>query len=97
MDAILTSMSTIIHQQDVVENYVNKAVDKQSTTLSLVAMKMKRLPDISVHIPALQCLTNLNLSKNNLFNGDELFQVRHHACIIATSIHDRTFALIFFQ
>lgn len=61
--------------EDVVDNYLYKAVEKQSNSLSLVAMKMKRLPDIKVHISELQCLTSLNLSKNNLFNGDELFQV----------------------
>lgn len=66
--------------EDVVDNYLYKAVDKQSDSLSLIAMKMKRLPDIKVHISQLQCLTNLNLSKNNLFNGDELFMVSFLFC-----------------
>lgn len=61
--------------EDVVDSYLYKAVDKQSDSLSLIAMKMKRLPDIKVHISQLQCLTSLNLSKNSLFNGDELFMV----------------------
>ena len=73
--------------QDVVESYVNKAVEKQSNALSLIAMKMKRLPDISMHIPALQCLTNLNLSRNNLFNGDQLFQVMLSPSHYYTRIH----------
>jgi hypothetical protein len=60
----------------VVDNYLNKAVDKQLESLSLNAMKMKQLPNISIYIPQLQCLTNLNLAKNSLFNGDELFQVK---------------------
>jgi len=51
-----------------------KAVDKKMESLSLVSMKMKQLPDISIHVPYLQCLVNLNLSKNQLFNGDDLFQ-----------------------
>jgi hypothetical protein len=60
--------------EEVVDGYLNKAVEKQSDSLSLIAMKMKRLPDISAQATQLLCLTNLNLSKNNLFNGDELFQ-----------------------
>jgi len=60
--------------EEVVDGYLNKAAEKQSHSLSLIAMKMKRLPDISVQASQLLCLTNLNLSKNNLFNGDELFQ-----------------------
>ena len=50
-----------------------KAVEKKMDALSLVSMKMKQLPDISIHVPFLQCLTHLNLSKNQLFNGDDLF------------------------
>ena len=63
------------------DNYLHKAVEKQSNSLSLIAMKMKKLPDISMHAPALQCLTNLNLSKNNLFNGEELFEVSISAIV----------------
>mmetsp|Transcript_27625 Transcript_27625/g.46358 ORF Transcript_27625/g.46358 Transcript_27625/m.46358 type:complete len:426 (+) Transcript_27625:116-1393(+) len=59
--------------EDVVDHYLDKAVENQSESLSLVSMKMKRLPDISAQAPQLQCLLDLNLSKNNLFNGDELF------------------------
>jgi hypothetical protein len=62
--------------QDVVDSYLNKVVEKQSDTLALTSMKMKRLPDISAYTAKLQCLTSLNLAKNNLFNGEELFQVR---------------------
>jgi hypothetical protein len=72
--------------QDVVDNYLNKAVEKKSDTLVLTAMKMKRLPDISMHTSRLQCLTNLNLSKNSLFNGDELFQVRSFFVSVVNSV-----------
>lgn len=74
--------------EDVVDSYLYKAVEKQSSSLSLVAMKMKRLPDIKIHISALQCLTSLNLSKNSLFNGDELFLVRW-SCILLSKIDQR--------
>lgn len=50
--------------------------------LSLVSMKMKCLPNISTHAPDLQCLTSLNLSKNNLFNGDELFLVNFNLPVL---------------
>ena len=64
---------SFIHQ-DVVDKYMFKAVEKKMDALSLVSMKMKQLPDISIHVPFLQCLTHLNLSKNQLFNGDDLFR-----------------------
>lgn len=68
------------------DSYLVKASEKQSDTLTLTAMKMKRLPDLSAHISRLQCLTNLNLSKNSLFNGDELFQVRYNICVLCLRI-----------
>ena len=61
--------------QDIVHNYLKKISSKQSNCLSLSSMKMKFFPDISNQISHLQCLTSLNLSKNNLFNGEELFMV----------------------
>mmetsp|Transcript_16596 Transcript_16596/g.33667 ORF Transcript_16596/g.33667 Transcript_16596/m.33667 type:complete len:427 (+) Transcript_16596:20-1300(+) len=59
--------------EDIVHNYLKKISSKQSNCLSLSSMKMKFFPDISNQISHLQCLTSLNLSKNNLFNGEELF------------------------
>lgn len=67
------SMNVETILEDVAEKYLIKVVEKQMQTLSLTAMKLKRLPDFSNMANEMQCLTSLNLSKNSLFNGDEVF------------------------
>jgi len=60
--------------EDVTTHMIKKVAKKQLPTLQLCAMKMSDFPDLSLILPDLQCLTDLNLSKNNLFNGDKLFE-----------------------
>jgi Leucine-rich repeat (LRR) protein len=43
--------------------------------ISLASMKLSRFPNIINLAPEVTCLTDLNISRNNLFNGDEVFEV----------------------
>jgi hypothetical protein len=54
---------------------MREVVDKQQTTISLKAMKLTAFPNIANYARDLQCLTDLDLARNNLFNADELFKV----------------------
>ena len=71
--------SRTIHVEEIMDEVVIKTIqkvaDKQSAGLNLTGMKLSYLPDISRIASSLQTLTDLNLSKNNLFDGDQVFQV----------------------
>jgi hypothetical protein len=43
--------------------------------ISLASMKLSKFPNIINLAPEVTCLTDLNISRNNLFNGDEVFEV----------------------
>jgi hypothetical protein len=60
---------------DVTEKLIEKAGARQSGMMNLSGMKISSIPDLSKIAPTLQSLTSLNLSKNNLFNGAQLFEV----------------------
>eukprot|EP01041_Mallomonas_annulata_P003497 gene3497-6960_t len=58
----------------VVAQTLNKCADKQNDALNLGSMRLTALPDEMRQNPELQCITDLNLSKNQLFNGDLVFE-----------------------
>lgn len=60
--------------EDVATHMIKKVAKKQLPGLSLCSMRMNDFPDLTLILPDLQCLTDINLSKNNLFNGDKLFE-----------------------
>lgn len=60
--------------QDVAENFIEKVIDNQLSTVSLCNMKLCKFPTLINIRSELDCLVELNLSKNNLFNGDEIFK-----------------------
>ena len=62
--------------QNVAETYLQKVIDKQLNTINLTNLKLTSFPTLINISTELDCLTDLNLSKNNLFNGDEVFEVR---------------------
>ena len=64
--------------EDVSEKILQKAASKQSNTLSLAGMRMIRLPDLLKLSPNLKGLVELNLSKNNLFNSDQVFDTLYN-------------------
>ena len=64
-----------MHIQGVASQTVKKCAEKQSDALSLAAMKLNLLPMEFSTNPELQCITDLNLSRNQLFNGEAVFQV----------------------
>jgi Leucine-rich repeat (LRR) protein len=60
--------------EDVATHMIKKVAKKQLTALSLCSMRMSDFPELKLILPDLQCLREVNLSKNNLFNGDRLFE-----------------------
>lgn len=52
-----------------------KAIDKGLPEVSLASLKLRRVPNLTNLAHELISLTSLNLSKNNLFDGDEVFAV----------------------
>lgn len=57
----------------VVEKLIQKVAKKRLTELKLSGLKMHALPDMSLILPELQTLEDVNLSKNNLFNTMQVF------------------------
>jgi hypothetical protein len=51
-------------------------VDKHLAEVSLRALKLRKMPNLNSIAHELMALVTLNLSKNNLFDGDQVFQVR---------------------
>ncbi len=62
-------------QQDVAEKYIKKVLERKLDHISLASMKLSKFPVLSNTTIEVACLTDLNISKNNLFNGDEVFLV----------------------
>ena len=79
--------------QDVAERTLFKAADKQLDEISLRALKLRKLPNLDRISSELTKLVSINLAKNNLFDGDQVFQVVNHDIILCfTSVHDCSFA-----
>lgn len=66
----------IFREQNVADTYLQKVIDKQLDAINLSNLKLTSFPALINISTELDCLTDLNLSKNNLFNGDEVFEVR---------------------
>jgi hypothetical protein len=61
--------------EDVAEKCLYKAIDKKSDEVSLSSLKLRKMPIIEPLAQELSKLLSINLSKNNLFDGDQVFQV----------------------
>ena len=61
--------------EDVSEKVMLKAASKHANVLNLAGMRMVKLPELLKLSPELKGLVDLNLSKNNLFNSDQVFEV----------------------
>lgn len=61
--------------EDVAERCLFKAIDRTLPEISLSALKLRRIPNLESLSSELTSLTSINLSKNNLFDGDQVFQV----------------------
>ena len=57
----------------VVEKLIQKVAKKRLTELKLNGLRMNAVPDMSLILPELQTLEDINLSKNNLFNVVQVF------------------------
>ena len=62
--------------EDVAEKTLFKAIDKNLTEVNLNSLKLRRIPNLEPLARELTNLININLSKNNLFDGDQVFLVR---------------------
>jgi hypothetical protein len=60
---------------DVAAKALIKCATKKANTVNLSSLKLTCLPAISGFVSELQALTDINLSKNHLFNSEDLFQV----------------------
>jgi hypothetical protein len=63
--------------EDVAERILLKASTQKSDTINLSSMRINHLPDILAFAPDLRTLLDINLSRNNLFNSDHVFEVIH--------------------
>jgi len=61
--------------EDVCTKMIEKALRQRHHVLNLTSLKLSQLPDFSLVFHEMQMITEVNLSKNNLFNGDLVFQV----------------------
>lgn len=61
--------------EDVAERILVKASARNSDTINLSCMRINQLPDLFQIAPDLKALVDINLSKNNLFNSDQVFEV----------------------
>ena len=76
---IYTRMMTVENiLEDVSERILQKAALKHVNTLSLAGMRMTKLPDLLHLSPELKSLVELNLSKNHLYNSDQVFESVYH-------------------
>ena len=70
--------SRTMHVEDILDEVVTKtiqkAAEKQSDSVNLTSMRLSYIPNITRVAASLATLTDLNLSKNNLFDGDAVFQ-----------------------
>jgi hypothetical protein len=67
-----------MHVEDIMDEVVmktiQKAAEKGTNTCILSAMRLSYVPNITKVAECLANLTDLNLAKNNLFDGDAVFQ-----------------------
>lgn len=77
-DVYFKSMQVETILEDVADRFLKKVSNKQMDTISLKGMKLTHFPDVRRYGNDLMCLTNLDLAKNQLFNGDELFKSLTH-------------------
>jgi Leucine-rich repeat (LRR) protein len=56
-----------------VDNYIRKAAVNKTSNLALIGMKMAVVPDLTLIASSLSSVTDLNLSKNYLFNIEQIF------------------------
>ena len=61
--------------EDVAERILLKASVGKSNTINLSCMRINQLPDLFMLAPDLKSLIDINLSRNNLFNSDHVFEV----------------------
>jgi hypothetical protein len=60
--------------EDVAERILVKASSKNSDTINLSCMRINQLPDLFQIAPDLKSLVDINLSRNNLFDSDLVFE-----------------------
>jgi hypothetical protein len=61
--------------QDVVLKTIDKCITKQQDNLNLAGMRLSKLPNLADMNMDLYNLVDINLSRNQLFNGHEVFKV----------------------
>ena len=61
--------------EDVAERILLKASIGRANTINLSCMRINQLPDLFQLAPDLKSLVDINLSRNNLFNSDHVFEV----------------------
>jgi hypothetical protein len=64
--------------EDVAERCLLKAIDRKLLQVNLTSLKLRRLPNLENLAPELSHLLIINLSKNNLFDGDSVFLALSH-------------------
>ena len=61
--------------EDVAERILLKASARRSNMINLSCMRIGQLPDLFMLAPDLKSLVDINLSRNNLFDSDQVFEV----------------------
>ena len=74
-DAILKTMRTEECLDEVPLSLLIKSASRKVASLNLSSLRIRALPDIIYLIPELQHLRDINLSKNQLFNAEVVFQI----------------------
>jgi hypothetical protein len=74
-DLLLRTMRTEEVLDDCSLQAFIRSASRKLNTLNASSYKMRTLPDISYLLPELKHIQDINLSKNQLFNADEIFQV----------------------
>lgn len=75
--------------EDAVITILEKCANKQQDNLCLSGMRLSVMPNILEVHDELINLTDINLSRNRLFNGNKVFQVCQ--CIAASSNSSRSY------
>lgn len=73
-DVYTRTMNVEDIMDEVVVKIIQKAAEKGSNACNLTAMRLSYVPNITKVSDALASLTDLNLSKNNLFDSEAVFQ-----------------------
>ena len=76
-DAIVLTNKVTQILEETAQLVIQRASLKQSTTVNLSGHKLYKLGIESEYIPGLRSITSMNLSKNNLFDSAELFNVSY--------------------